>query len=81
MVYSFIQNAINLNLINPWGSHILSNGDLLVFPYGIVMYFAYLPVPILGFVFKDLIPSHLIVGFGLGLQLYYLIIVVYLLLP
>ena len=63
----FYQNAININLINPWGSHILSNGDLLAFPYGIVMYFAYLPVPILGLVFKDLIPSYLIVGLGLGI--------------
>ena len=63
----FYQNAININLINPWGSHILSNGDLLAFPYGIVMYLAYLPLPILGLVFKDLISSNLIFGFGLGL--------------
>ncbi len=63
----FYQNAININLINPWSAHVLSNGDLLAFPYGIVMYLAYLPLSILGFVFKDLIPSYLIIGFGLGL--------------
>mgnify|MGYP001207375127 CR=1 FL=1 len=63
----FYQNAINFNLVNPWGAHIFNNGDLLSFPYGIVMYIAFLLIPFFGLVFKDLLPPFLIIAFGIGL--------------
>lgn len=63
----FYENALILNLANPWGAHIFSNGDSLAFPYGIVMYLAYLPLPLFGYILKSFIPSYIIIGFGLGL--------------
>ena len=63
----FYQNSFDLNLANPWGSHILSNGDSLAFPYGVVMYISYLILPFLGYVLESFVPTFLFISFGIGL--------------
>ena len=53
--------------INPWESYLVSGGDPLAFPYGIVMYLAYLPFTTLGWCLDQLLSTgwFTTVGFGL----------------
>lgn len=39
----FMVGSLNSLSLNPWGNHLVSGGDFMAFPYGIVMYLVYLP--------------------------------------
>ena len=53
--------------LNPWASHLTNGGDPLAFPYGLVMYLAYLPLTALGWGVDHLLNTHWFAKVGVGL--------------
>ena len=48
LVYSFYNRYLQLPTFNPWNSHLSAGHDVMAFPYGVIMYLAYLPLTALG---------------------------------
>ena len=44
----FITDSLQLPTFNPWNSHLSAGHDVMAFPYGVIMYIAYLPLTALG---------------------------------
>ena len=64
----FFQNAISINILSPWSSHLFAEGNIYSFPYGIVMYLLYLPLSFLFTLNSDnLINFEIIISIALGL--------------
>ena len=63
----FINNNLNQFSINPWHVHLNSGGDILAFPYGYVMYAAYLPFTFLGFLIDKYFDIYYFSKIGFGI--------------
>ncbi|MEM9214754.1 MAG: uridine kinase [Cyanobacteria bacterium P01_F01_bin.150] len=54
-------------LLNPWGTYLSSGGNALSFPYGIIMYLAYLPLTGLGWLVDQGLHINWLAKVGFGL--------------
>jgi uridine kinase len=63
----FLTDTLSPLTFNPWSAHLNTGGDALAFPYGVVMYLAYLPLTSLGNGLDQLLSTNWFdkVGFGL----------------
>jgi uridine kinase len=63
----FITLTLQPPTFNPWANHLTTGGDPLAFPYGVVMYLAYLPLTALGWGLDQLLSTTWLAKVGFGL--------------
>lgn len=63
----FITDSLQAHTFNPWNSHLSSGGDVMAFPYGVVMYLAYLPLTALGWLVDQALSTGWFAKVGFGL--------------
>lgn len=63
----FITHTLSPLTLNPWATHLTTGGDALAFPYGVVMYLAYLPLTALGWGLDQLLSTAWLAKVGFGL--------------
>lgn len=65
----FLEGSLEHPSIDPWTQHLAQGGDPLAFPYGPVMYLAYLPGSALDSILQNWLPlAH--IGFGVTTMLF-----------
>jgi len=63
----FITDSLLPPTFNPWNSHLNAGDDTMAFPYGVVMYLAYLPLTTLGWLFDQVLSTGWFAKLGFGL--------------
>jgi len=63
----FITDGLQAHTFNPWYSHLSAGGDVMAFPYGVVMYLAYLPLTALGWSLDQALSTGWFAKVGFGL--------------
>ncbi|MEM6450148.1 MAG: hypothetical protein AAF703_07535 [Cyanobacteria bacterium P01_D01_bin.105] len=63
----FITETIHPLTLDPWSTYINIGGDPISFPYGIVMYWSYLPMVGIGWCIDQVLHTSLFAKVGLGL--------------
>ena len=63
----FITDSLQAHTFNPWNSHLSAGGDAMAFPYGVVMYLAYLPLTALGWSLDQALSTGWFAKVGFGL--------------
>ena len=64
----FLENGLAGGLVTPWADHLAAGGDPLAFPYGPVMYLAFLPGVLVGGLLDGLIGASLMTSLAFGLS-------------
>ena len=49
----FMEQSFASHSLNPWESHLINNGNILSFPYGITMYLGYMPLTFIGWLIQN----------------------------
>ena len=65
----FIVNWFNNPSTLPWTGHLLSGGDLLSFPYGLVMFIFHLPTTFIGWTIDNVFYATYFTSFGFRISL------------
>ena len=63
----FITDSLQAHSLNPWDTHLSAGGDAMAFPYGVVMYLAYLPLTALGWSLDQVLSTGWFAKVGFGL--------------
>ena len=66
----FITNWIENPLSLPWAQHVASGGDLVAYPYGVVMFIFHLPMTFLGWLIDNIFELEYFTSIGFGFSLF-----------
>jgi len=67
----FMVNWIESPALTPWTAHLSYGGSSLAFPYGPIMFIAYLPSTFLGWIFDSLLGVEYFASFGFRISLFF----------
>jgi uridine kinase len=65
----FIASWIEKPLLLPWSGHLMSGGNPLSFPYGLIMFIVHLPTTFIGWTFDNLFDIQYFAGIGFRFSL------------